>query len=289
MEARQLDIDWYAYWTKFIAVLLAVLLLLLWLFGAGPTSQPCCGAAPAIAPLAVAPAPTASAPTASAPVVTVASTPASPASVPAFHFTANAQGLTAAGATAAIGWWGQRSKLSDLLAQNQHVEISGDAAHVTLTGMVASAEQKEQVGQSLQALIGPQVALDNQLVVEAPVVASAPVASQPAAAPITMPPTVKVYFALGKFVPPTETPAHLADVVSYLKAHPDSKAVIVGYHDPSGNAAWNAVLAKRRAEAVQAALEQAGIAAGQTELHKPQDTTGSGDPAQARRVDVSVQ
>ncbi len=288
MEARQLDIDWYVYWTKFIAVLLAVLLLLLWLFGAGPTSQPCCGAAPAIAPLAVAPAPATSVPAAST-AVAVASTPAVSASEPAFHFTVNAQGLQVAGTTAAVGWWDQRSKLTDLLQQGKQVEISGDATHITLTGMVESAAQKAQVGQSLQALVGPQVTLDNQLGIEAPAVASAPAAATSAAAGATAPSTVKVYFALGKFTLPAETQERLADVVSFLKAHPDSKAVIVGYHDPSGNAAWNAVLAKRRAEAVQAALEQAGIAASQTELHKPQDTTGSGDPAQARRVDVSVQ
>jgi cytochrome c oxidase subunit 2 len=293
MEARQLDVHWYTFWTQIIAIALVILLAILWFAGLGPAATPCCQpASGAVAALAT-PSPLMSA--ASAP----ASAPTASASAEAFHFTVSAaQGLQVAGATAAVGWWDQRDKLDALLKQGDHIEISGDASQVSLRGNVDSAEAKAQLGASLQALLGPQVTLDNQLQVVA--AAPSPASSTPAAAPsnpesspatvatATLLPVVEVYFAVGKSALPPQTAAELNKVVTYLKAHPDSRAVISGYHDSSGSAALNAALSKRRAQAVQAALVAAGVPEVQTELRKPQNTTGSGDPAQARRVDVSV-
>jgi cytochrome c oxidase subunit 2 len=291
MEARQLDIHWYTFWSQIIAIALVILLAILWFAGLGPAATPCCQpTSGAVAALAT-PSPATSAAPASAPT---ASAPAE-----AFHFTVSAaQGLQVAGATAAVGWWNQRDKLDALLKQGDHIEISGDASQVTLRGNVDSAEAKAQLGTSLQALLGRQVTLDNQLQVVA--AAPSPASSTPAAAPsnpesspataatATVPPVVEVYFSVGKSALPPQTAADLNKVVAYLKAHPDSKAAISGYHDSSGSVALNAVLSKRRAQAVQAALVAAGVPEAQTELRKPQNTTGSGDPAQARRVDVSV-
>ena len=279
MDIRQLDAHWYTFWTQIIALALAILLVILWFAGLGPGAAPCCQTAQTAAPLASASSPAASAPAAVSAAVSV------PAADTAFHFRANAaQGLQVAGETAAIGWWDQRGKLDDLLKRGQDVEISGDARQITLRGAVPSAAAKDQLGAALQALVGAQVVVDNQLSVVAP-----PSPSEPAsAAADSLPPTVQVHFAVGQSILPVGTTADLAAIVTYLKAHPDSKAILSGYHDASGNAAINAALSKRRAQAVQAALLKGGVSANQTTLRKPQDTTGSGDAAQARRVDVSV-
>jgi K(+)-stimulated pyrophosphate-energized sodium pump len=66
-------------------------------------------------------------------------------------------------------------------------------------------------------------------------------------------------------------------------------AVVSGYTDASGDAAMNEELAKQRAFAVRDALVTAGVPDDRIELKKPEQLTGSGDPAQARRVEVALQ
>jgi K(+)-stimulated pyrophosphate-energized sodium pump len=65
-------------------------------------------------------------------------------------------------------------------------------------------------------------------------------------------------------------------------------AVVSGYHDATGDAAQNAELARQRAEAVRAGLKGVGVADDKIQLEKPQEMTGSGDPAEARRVEVTL-
>jgi K(+)-stimulated pyrophosphate-energized sodium pump len=113
----------------------------------------------------------------------------------------------------------------------------------------------------------------------APVVAAAPAAAIPAA---------KVYFDLDKTNLPKDVDATLADVVAYLKGNADAKAKISGFHDPSGNKAHNEDLAKNRAIAVRGALDKAGIPEARIIMDKPAETTGSGEPKEARRVEVSI-
>lgn len=102
-------------------------------------------------------------------------------------------------------------------------------------------------------------------------------------------PVLRVFFATGKaHVDPTFASQSQA-LVDFLKAHPDVKAVISGFNDPTGNATRNAQLSKERAQAVQAALQAQGIAADRTVLEKPADTAGTGTThAAARRVDVML-
>ena len=79
----------------------------------------------------------------------------------------------------------------------------------------------------------------------------------------------------------------LAEAVVYLKANPDAKVALSGFVDSTGSAAQNAELAKQRAFAVRDALTKAGVAADRIELRKPsQIEAGSGNAAQARRVDI---
>jgi K(+)-stimulated pyrophosphate-energized sodium pump len=136
---------------------------------------------------------------------------------------------------------------------------------------------------------------------EAPKAAAAAVAAAPSAPPATAaapspapaatapPPAAKLYFALDKVALPQNTVAALLPVVTYLQANEGAKASISGFHDPSGKKARNEELALNRARAARGALERAGIARERIVMQKPQLTTGSGGPAEARRVEVAVQ
>ena len=100
-------------------------------------------------------------------------------------------------------------------------------------------------------------------------------------------PALKVYFDSGKTDVSGEFAAKASDLVSYLKSNPDVKAVISGYNDPTGDAAANAELSKKRAQAVQAALVALGVTEDHTALEKPAETTGTAATnAASRRVEV---
>jgi K(+)-stimulated pyrophosphate-energized sodium pump len=98
---------------------------------------------------------------------------------------------------------------------------------------------------------------------------------------------VKFYFASAKSDLATGADAALADVAKGVAA--GKKAVLSGFTDASGDPAKNQELAKQRAFAVRDALKAAGIAEDKIELKKPEVLTGSGDMAQARRVEVALQ
>ena len=117
---------------------------------------------------------------------------------------------------------------------------------------------------------------------------AAAAASTAAMATVTSVPAAKLYFAVDKTDLPDTTNATLAQVVAYLKANSDAKASVSGFHDPSGSAARNEELALNRARAVRGALDQLGIPKERVMMQKPQQTSGTGKPAEARRVEVSV-
>lgn len=95
---------------------------------------------------------------------------------------------------------------------------------------------------------------------------------------------VKFYFASGKSDLAKGGNEALAEVVKGVKA--GQKAVISGYHDSTGNLAQNQELAKKRAFSVRDALVALGVPAEQIELKKPEQSAGSGNNAEARRVEV---
>ena len=102
-------------------------------------------------------------------------------------------------------------------------------------------------------------------------------------------PLIQVFFDSGKTDVASEFGAKSAELVVYLKANGNSKAVISGFNDSTGDAAKNAELSKQRAQAVQAALVAQGIDGSRTLLEKPADTSGTADNnAASRRVDVVV-
>ena len=97
---------------------------------------------------------------------------------------------------------------------------------------------------------------------------------------------VKFYFASGKADLARDGAAALAAVAKDAAA--GKKLAISGFHDATGDAVSNAELAKQRALAVQALLVAAGVAEAGIELRKPEVLTGTGDLAEARRVEVVV-
>ncbi|MDR0458689.1 MAG: OmpA family protein [Burkholderiaceae bacterium] len=103
----------------------------------------------------------------------------------------------------------------------------------------------------------------------------------------TGPGLVTFYFAASSAALAPGAQRALADIVHNVAA--GRRAMISGYHDATGNPAFNEALAKRRAQAVRKALESLGVSDDKIELHKPQITTGTGTNAQARRVEVTLQ
>ena len=102
-------------------------------------------------------------------------------------------------------------------------------------------------------------------------------------------PVVKVYFDTGKIDVAAAFAGSADGLKSYLDSHSGSVLNVSGYSDPSGNAAANADLSKKRAQAVQAALVTAGIPEGSAMLVKPDNAADASVPKEAaRRVEVMV-
>ena len=102
-------------------------------------------------------------------------------------------------------------------------------------------------------------------------------------------PALKVYFDSGSTTITPEFNDKAKDLVDYLAANSGANAAISVFNDPTGNPVKNAELSKNRAQAVQAALVSAGVAADRLELRKPADTTGTAATnAASRRVEVTL-
>ena len=96
------------------------------------------------------------------------------------------------------------------------------------------------------------------------------------------------YFATGKSDVAANADKVVADLIAAGKN--GKKLVVSGYTDSTGNAADNAELSKKRAQAVKAFLEKQGVNAKNIELRKPENTTAAaGNNAQGRRVEVKAE
>ncbi len=125
-----------------------------------------------------------------------------------------------------------------------------------------------------------------------------PAATAPAAMPVAAAPigddasvvvengVVKFYFASGKADLAPGALDALADAIRAAKA--GKRLTLSGFHDATGDPAFNAELAKQRAMVVRDALVGAGVAETAMELRKPEQTTGTGNNAEARRVEVVI-
>ena len=247
----------YSLWTWVVAILLALILLWMLLTGRGPSGA-CCVNAAETAPVAI---------------------PTEPIANKAFSFSAVGETFSSAGDGSNVAWLPQAEALGGILG-SWDLNLQGDDKAVVLTGTVTSEAIKQQKAADLQAFLGPNVVIDNQLVVQA---AHTSMATDFAPAPI------KLYFDSGKTTLPADANISLAAIVDWLKTHPESKAILSGYHDPKGNQDFNEALAKQRAEAVEDALAAAGIDEERVDKRKPQSVDGGTDLAEARRVEVSIE
>jgi photosynthetic reaction center cytochrome c subunit len=122
--------------------------------------------------------------------------------------------------------------------------------------------------------------------------APAPIAMASPAAAVTIASAspVTVFFGVGSAALGTDAAKTLAPLVESLKANPDTKVAISGYHSATGDLAANQELAKRRAFSVRGALTAAGISENQMVLEKPASAEAnlSGEDPRSRRVDVAI-
>jgi outer membrane protein OmpA-like peptidoglycan-associated protein len=247
-------------WNWIVPLILALILLWMLMTGRGPSSACCTSPAePAVAAEAIAPVEE------SAPVTE------------AFNFSASANEFTSSGDKANISWVAQSDTLKGMLSGDLKAE--GDDKSVVLTGIVDSEASKQQKGSDAQAFFGSGVTIDNQLMVKAAEVAVMP------------PPAAKLYFESGKTSLPSDADADatLSPIIAWLNANSSAKTVLSGYHDSTGNHAYNQELAKNRAKIVRDTLKAAGIDESRIEMRKPESVDGGADLAEARRVEVSVE
>jgi outer membrane protein OmpA-like peptidoglycan-associated protein len=99
---------------------------------------------------------------------------------------------------------------------------------------------------------------------------------------------VRVFFELDKAELQPDAQAALAPALQALGAEPAKRLIIAGFHDPSGDPAHNAELAKRRAIAVRLALLAQGADGARVQLRKPEQTALGGPPEEARRVEIRL-
>jgi len=97
---------------------------------------------------------------------------------------------------------------------------------------------------------------------------------------------VNFYFATGSADLAPGAAEALAAVIKGVES--GRKAVVSGFHDTTGDAATNEQLAKKRADTVRDVLVGLGVPASKVDLQKPAVTAGSGNNAEARRVEVKL-
>lgn len=244
----------YNRWSWIIALILALVLLWMLLTGRGP-SNACCASS------AVAPA--------------EEMKPAAPSAVTEVcEFSASSSEFASNEACASLDWLAKSDELKSYLTGD--LRATGDDKTMVLTGTVDTENAKTQKGQQAQAFFGPDLTIDNQITVKT----AGPAAMKP-------PPAAKLYFDTGKTALPTDTEATLGPIIEWLIAHPESKVILSGFHDSSGNQKANEDLAYKRAKAAQAALIAGGVDVMRIEFVKPESVDG-GDSNEARRVEVSI-
>jgi outer membrane protein OmpA-like peptidoglycan-associated protein len=253
----------YSRWTWIIALVLSLILLLLLLTGHGPTDACCSNGSDTALVNNDRAAPSA--------IVTPTSDN--------FSFNATANEFTNEGDGSTVSWFSKADKIKSILAGGPDWTIRGGDKTVTLTGTADTELIKQQITEETQAFFGANVEVNNQMVVSV----------KDTKATLSPPDVAKLYFEVGKADLPSDNTSTLMTTISWLKAHNSTKAVISGYHDATGDFEKNQALAKARAQKVYDTLVAAGIDTARIEMRKPQVTTGSGNLAEARRVEVSIE
>lgn len=250
----------YVTWTWVIALLLA--LFLLWTLMTGKaTSNSCCHPASQITAVTGE----------SDKAPETIETP--PAVVEAFSFSASEGSFDSSGDQSNVQWIDDVDALGTLLGSN--LEASGDDHMIVLTGTVDSDSEKQQKGLDAQAFFGENTSIDNQIIVALD-------------AADHVPSVVKIYFDSGYHRLPPGERENLQPIIAFLQNNPDAKAILSGFHDPTGVLASNQALAKKRAQSIYEVLVTS-ISSDRIEMRKPVSTDGGGDLNEARRVEISIE
>jgi outer membrane protein OmpA-like peptidoglycan-associated protein len=146
-------------------------------------------------------------------------------------------------------------------------------------GLVIRAMNAKQASKPVAVAATPAAAPAAAVVADADVMVDAPLVGEVVA---------RVFFELDKAEVQADAAVALAPAVKALADSPTRKLVIAGFHDPSGDAAHNAELAKQRAKAVRSALVGQGADATRVQLRKPEQTALGGPAEEARRVEVRL-
>lgn len=102
-------------------------------------------------------------------------------------------------------------------------------------------------------------------------------------------PSTKVFFAVGKSSVAAQYKTSLDQLAQQLKSYPSLKIELVGYADPTGNAAANMQLSEKRAQAVKNYLIQTHrISASRIIVLPVGQEDGSQDMSYSRRVEVKL-
>jgi len=150
----------------------------------------------------------------------------------------------------------------------------GQGASLPVT-MVGSAEPVEPTAATAPAASGATVTTETVTVV-IPEGASIQVTGG----------VVNFYFATASADLAPGAAEALATVIQGVQG--GRKAVVSGFHDTTGDPKINEDLAKLRAQTVRDVLIGLGVPADKVDLQKPAVSTGSGNNAQARRVEVKL-
>ena len=134
----------------------------------------------------------------------------------------------------------------------------------------------------LEAVIAYLQGLGTALNAGKPAVAAAAQTAAPAADALG-----KVFFEVGSSALPADATAAVNTAAEFLKGKSDAKLDLTGYTDKSGDVEKNLELAKERAKAVREALKAAGVPEDRINMKPPVSITGSGDNAEARRVELN--
>ena len=97
----------------------------------------------------------------------------------------------------------------------------------------------------------------------------------------------RVTFASGSSELDDAARTEIAELAGVLQRYPRAQIEIAGYADPEGEEAANRTLSRQRAEAVRAALAEAGAAAGAVTL-AAEGETGAAATRANRKVEVRV-